>query len=255
MYTLKLTKHIMEENLEINIVENKNIEDKENVLKIGLQQIAGAIIISGIIIAGAILIKGNNNQTAKDDPSLGKIQIAKLSQNDRVIGNPNAKVTLVMYEDFQCPFCGKFFSESESVLRDNYIKKGTINYAYRDFTFLGPESVQAGQAARCAGDQNKFWEYHDYLFSHQNGENKGNFSDTNLKLFAKNLQLNYVNFDQCLDTGKYLKAITDSKTEAQNAGVNSTPKGFILKNGKIVDTIDGAEPIQNIVKKLDTYLK
>jgi protein-disulfide isomerase len=69
------------------------------------------------------------------------------------------------------------------------VKNGQVQYIYRDFAFLGTESEKASEAARCAADQGKFWQYHDYLFTHQNGENQGNFSSLNLKLFAKELGL------------------------------------------------------------------
>ena len=95
-----------------------------------------------------------------------------------------------MYEDFQCPFCGKFDRESEQMVRNTYVADGRVKFVYRDFAFLGPESIKAAEAARCAGDQGKFWEYHDYLFSHQNGENQGGFADPKLKSFAVGLGLN-----------------------------------------------------------------
>jgi protein-disulfide isomerase len=160
-----------------------------------------------------------------------------------------------MYEDFQCPWCGKFDKESEQVIRNNYVKNGSVQLVYRDFAFLGPESTKASEAARCAGDQGKFWEYHDYLFAHQNGENQGNFSATNLESFAKTLGLQTTTFNQCLDAGKYTKAIADAKAEGAQAGVTGTPKGFILVNGKIADTIDGYLPLTAVTQKIDAALK
>ena len=112
-----------------------------------------------------------------------------ISSSDFTLGNPQAKVALVLYEDFQCPFCGRFFGDSEKSIRDTYVTNGSVQLVYRDFAFLGPESIKASEAARCAGDQGKFWQYHDYLFTHQNGENQGNFSSLNLKLFAKEMEL------------------------------------------------------------------
>ena len=221
--------------------------------------IVGAIIIVGVLIAGAILLKGSSAPTQVNIPvngnGAGVTSLAPVGTEDRTFGNSQAKVTLIMYEDFQCPFCGKFFSESEQSIRDSYVKNGDVKIVYRDFAFLGPESVRAAEAARCAGDQGKFWEYHDYLFTHQNGENKGNFSDPHLKSFAKGLGLDTSSFDKCLDESKYSQAVADSKTEGANAGVSGTPKGFILRNGKIVDTIDGAIPFEMVKQKIDSALK
>jgi protein-disulfide isomerase len=164
-------------------------------------------------------------------------------------------VTIVLYEDFQCPFCGKFFQESERQIRDTYVKNGQVKMIYRDFAFLGAESMRSAEAARCALDQNKFWEYYDYLFTHQNGENRGNFSDVNLKSFATTLGLEKSTFDKCLDDGKYVQAVIDSTNEGKQSGVQGTPKGFILKNGKTVATIDGAEPFVAVKQKIDSALK
>lgn len=249
-------------------MEENNIEKKSK----SSQQIAGAIIIAGVVIAGAILLKGNTAPRATND-IFGNITLAKVSANDKTLGNAKAKVALILYEDFQCPFCGAISGlESNTPLiqslkqRDpswtpfmlginDYVKNGNVQFVYRDWAFLGPESIKASEAARCAGDQSKFWEYHDYLYTHQNGENQGNFSDPNLKTFAKDLGLDTTTFNQCLDSGKYTQAVADSKTEGTTAGITGTPKGFILRNGKIVGTIDGAESWTTVKPKIDSALK
>lgn len=240
--------------------------------------IAGAIIIAGVLIAGAILLKGNSASIAKKEPNSNGVPatttLAPIGKEDRVLGNPNAKVTLIIYEDFQCPFCGAINgSESSEVLiqslkqRDpdwtpfipgimnDYVKKGSAQFVYRDWAFLGPESIRSAEAARCAGDQGKFWEYHDYLYNHQNGENQGNFSDPKLKSFAKGLELDTPSFNKCLDDGKYAQTVIDSRNEGNSAGVTGTPKGFILKDGKIFATIDGAESYTTVKPKIDAALK
>lgn len=225
------------------------------------QQIAGAIIIAGLIIAAAILYKSNNAQQPiavnnnGNQPSVGNVNLAPITGEDRALGNKNAKVSVVLYEDFQCPFCDKLFKEVEKPIIDSYVKNGKVQIVYRDFAFLGQESIKAAEAARCAGDQGKFWEYHDYLFSHQNGENKGGFADANLKNFAGILGLDQASFDQCLTSSKYAKAVNDSTSAGKTAGVQGTPKGFILRNGKVVSTIDGAEPLTNVTPKIDAALK
>jgi protein-disulfide isomerase len=235
--------------------------------------IVSAIIIAGVLIAGAILLRGGkpsatvNPGTNNNGIPVTTGTLAPVSSADRTLGNSKAKVTLVMYEDFQCPWCGKFVAESEQNIRDTYVKNGQVQLVFRDFPFLGSfakpylvakdESINAAEAASCANDQGKFWEYHDYLFTHQSqtGENLGTFSVTNLKSFAKTLGLDTATFDQCLDSNKYSQAVADSKTEGIKAGVTGTPKAFILVNGKIVDTIDGYLPLANVTAKIDATLK
>jgi protein-disulfide isomerase len=241
--------------------------------------IVSAIIVAGVLIAGAILLRGNsapsveNNQINKGIPVETK-SLAPIGENDQKLGDPKAKVVLVVYEDFQCPFCGAvsgsdaYPSLIESMKQrdpnwspflpgviNDYVKKGEVLLVYRDWAFLGPESIRASEAARCAGDQGKFWEYHDYLYAHQKGENEGGFTDTNLKSFAKVLKLDTVVFDKCLDESKYAKAVADSKNEGIAAGVTGTPKGFILRDGKISSTIDGAESYETVKTKIEAALK
>lgn len=103
--------------------------------------------------------------------------------------------------------------------------------------FLGPESQYAAEASECAADQGAFWEYHDFLFEHQAGENQGAFSKDNLKRFAADLGLDSKVFNECLDTGKYTELVQTMTQTAQSLGVSSTP-AFVI-NGR---AILGAQP-------------
>ena len=231
------------------------------------KQIAGAIKVAGLLIAGAVLLKDARapGVPTAGAPDLSNIKLDASLPDDRALGNPNAKVVMIEYADFQCPFCGRFHNDTMRFVRENYIDKGKVKFIYRDYAFLGSfvkpydplkdESIKAAEAARCAGDQGKFWQYHDYLYDNQNGENEGAFSASNLKKFAGELELDRAEFDQCLNSAKYKQAVMDSNTKASLAGVTGTPKAFILKNGKVVGTIDGAIPLAQVTAKLDSALK
>lgn len=238
-------------------MEENNTKTKENTSQ---KPIVSAIILAGVIIALAILLKDSKAPVRKDDVvnnngGVPVTTLAPISATDMTLGNPQAKVAMIVYEDYQCPFCDRLFKETEKNVIDTYVKNGSVQFVYRDFAFLGPESERAAQAARCAGDQGKFWEYHDYLFNNQNGENQGGFADPKLKSFANTLGLEPASFDKCFDGNKYEQAVIDAKNEGDTAGVSGTPKGFILRDGKIVDTIDGAEPYSTVKQKLDSALK
>jgi|GEM_PF-795505 len=239
--------------MEENIVEAAEPAPK-NTNNDNQKQIVSAIIVAGMLIAGAILLKGHTappagNLTPGSGAPLTATMPAPVGALDQVLGNTlTAKATLIMYEDFQCPYCGRFFSDSENNIRDTYVKNGDLALVYRDYAFLGPESTRAAEAARCAAVQGKFWEYHDYLFNHQNGENKGNFSDTNLKSFARDLGLNTVAFNKCLDSGTYAKAVADSTAEGGSAGVSGTPKGFLVTKKDISNIMQ-----DEIIKSLAAF--
>lgn len=225
-----------------------------------------SIIVSGIVIAGAILIGFSwlkNEPSPKSKETIKNVQndiqtlqkVPPISVGDKVLGNRNAKITVIEYADFQCPFCGRFYKDAGETIKNDYVNKGLVSFVYRDFAFLGDESIKSAEAAKCADDQGKFWEYHDYLFTHQKGENQGNFSNKNLKSFASELGLNTVVFNKCLDSNKYQQAVLDETSAGSQAGVEGTPKSFILKNGEVVDTIDGAEPSNSVINKLDKVLR
>jgi len=230
------------------------MENKKNQLNIGL-----AIIVAGVIIAGAILLHNGKTPTvpttAPTQPATTAGVIKPVSASDFIQGNPNSKVVMVEYADYQCPFCGRFYTNTIQPIEKDYVATGKITFVYRDFAFLGAESQKSAEAASCANDQGKYWEYHDYLFTHQNGENQGNFADKNLESFAKTLGLNTDQFNTCLSSGKYTQAVKDSTAEGTSIGVNGTPHSFILVDGKVVSDINGALPLSEVTAKLDAALK
>lgn len=226
-----------------------------------------AIIVAGVLITGAILLGFSwlsgkdgmnniqNNAALQPTTDASANTPAPVTASDNYLGSSTAPLTLVLYADFQCPFCGKFFNDTEEALNNTYVKDGKLAIVYRDFSFLGPESIKAAEAARCAADQGKFWQYHDYLFTHQQGENQGHFSNANLESFAQTLGLDTTAFNTCLNSDKYAKAVADSTQEGSTIGVQGTPKGFIMKDGKVLDTIDGYEPLSQVSAMLDKDLQ
>ncbi len=212
--------------------------------------IPGAIVLAGLIIAVAVIYSTVGFKSS-DKPS-GTAAVGALpafSSSDFVLGDQNAPVTIIEYSDFQCPFCGKFFKETESMLREKYIKTGKVKFIYRSFAFLGQESLLAANAARCAGEQGKFWQYHDYLYSNQSGENQGAFSKDNLKSFATALGLDTEKFNACLDSEKYTDLIQKETKAGGEAGVQGTPANFI--NGTLYP---GALPAATFTQIIDDEL-
>ncbi|HEX7042777.1 MAG TPA: DsbA family protein [Patescibacteria group bacterium] len=166
-----------------------------------------------------------------------------------VLGNKDAKVKVIEFADFQCPFCEQWFSQVEPQIKKDYIDTGKIAFYWRDYPFLGQESDYAASAARCANEQGKFWEFHDYLYQHQGQENSGTFSKDNLKGFAASLGLNTDQFNSCLDADKYSKDYQTDLSDGQKAGVNGTPTVYV--NGV---AIVGAQPYTAFKSAIDQAL-
>lgn len=158
----------------------------------------------------------------------GTVAEARLAPADaHALGPADAPVTIVEFADFQCPFCRDFALVMQPQIIKDYVDTGKVRFIYRHLAFLGNESVRAAEASECAGDQGKFWEYHDTLFENWGGENVGAFSDANLVAFATPLGLDTPTFTACLDSGRYAQRVQDEKKAAGDLGVTSTPTIFI----------------------------
>ena len=131
----------------------------------------------------------------------------------------------------------------------SYVDAGQINIVYKHSAFLGQESVWAAQAAECAADQGKFWEYHDLLFDKQNGENVGTFTKENLMAYAKELGLDSTKFDPCLQNDETYQRVVSDTNEGRQVGVTGTPTFFI--NGQ---PLVGAQPAQAFQAQIQAAL-
>lgn len=220
-----------------------------------------SILIAAVLISGSVLYavgRGGAPRSGEGVPGGAGDQVAgtadvALSSRDVILGDPNAPVTLIEYGDYQCPFCGKFFSEVEGPLREEYIKTGKVKMAFRNFQFLGPESSAAAEAAECAKDQRQFWAYHDALYQKEvedGQENNGNLEKTLFIKLARDLKLDVNAFTSCFDERKYTELVNQDREAAQAVGVNSTPTTFI--NGAM---IRGALPYEQFKSAIETNLK
>lgn len=165
-------------------------------------------------------------------------------------GSPDAPVVIVEYSDFQCPYCGLHFREVEGRLKEGYVNKGQVRLVYKHLTILGDESVWAALASECAADQDKFWEFHDLVFSKQNGENQGAFNQDNLKSWAAELELDTAAFNECLDSKKHLDVVQANTLEAKQLGIRGTP-GFFVDDTPIA----GAESFEVFQQVIEEKLK
>lgn len=150
------------------------------------------------------------------------------ADDPRALATGDAPVTIEVWSDFQCPACGIWARTIEPDVVEEFVKPGTVRLVYRDMAFLDGgnprgESQQSAAAARCAGEQGKFWPYHDYLYENQDGENDGAFSRDRLELIASTIGLDAEAFDACLDGDTQLQAVAAETDQGRQAGVNSTP--------------------------------
>jgi len=161
--------------------------------------------------------------------------VANVSVDDDPARGPqNAAVTIVEFSDFQCPACKSYADQTEPQILSTYGDR--IRYVFRDLPAAShPQAPKAAEAAQCAFDQGKFWEYHDKLFQSQAA-----LDVDSLKAYAKALGLNESAFNTCLDSGKYTQEVQKDYQDAINYGVTSIPTFFI--NGR---KLVGAAPFSS----------
>ena len=205
--------------------------------------LCATVFIVTLIFAGPKLVEQyiqNYVQVAKDLPR----DMTKIN----TMGNPKAPVHIIEYGDFQCPYCLQFWKESEPQLIKEYINTGKVYFEFRSFPILGPESILAAEGAYCAGDQNKFWKYHDTLFTNWTGENVGDFTKDKLILYAKALHLNMTEFTSCLNEEKHKKTVEQDKALADTDGVSGTPTLFI--NGYKFDGVQPFDTLKSFIEQI-----
>jgi len=162
------------------------------------------------------------------------------------LGSDDAKVTVIEFADYQCPYCAQWHFDIFSKLKSEYIDTGKIKFAFWDFAFLGEESFKAAEAAMCSSAQGKFWAYQHALFVAQPSQTDNPLSDTSLKQIAQNTGLNATSFSECFDARINKPIVEDLTNQGVNYGVGSTPTVFI--NGLKFEGVLPWETYQQVIE-------
>lgn len=222
-----------------------------------------AIIVAGAMIAGAVYFGGSggptlagsltgNNGAAAVAPT-GDVK--PVSSDDHLIGDANAKVTIVEYSDFECPFCKSFHNTMHQVLATY---AGKVNWVYRHFPIVqlhskAPKEAEASECAYDQGGNTAFWAFADKIFATTGSNNT--LDPAQLPIIAGQIGLDVDAFNTCLNSGVHTQDIADDVTAAIAAGAQGTPYSVIVtKDGKKI-VINGAEPFESVKAKLDSVLK
>jgi protein-disulfide isomerase len=207
-----------------------------------------AIASFALALPGALIVFDAVSDSEGDSgPSVGPTSpvVERLCASGRVpvdgrtCGEGSAPVKIVELSDYQCPFCKRFVDSTEPSLESEYIEKGLVQLEFCNLAITGGnappdnnEATLAAEAAECANDQGRFWEYHYRLYAEQNGENRGAFLPERLKQFAADLGLDQAEFNDCLDSHKHIGVIEKDRTRATELGARGTPSFLI--NGELV---------------------
>ena len=237
-------------------MEDNNIQKEAVVVNNKRYTIPIAIIIAGVFIAGALYINNQSNKAVKPTTNTEtKTGVPAVNASDHILGNPNAKVIVVEYSDFECPFCKDFHNVMHTIINE-YGPSGDVAWVYRHFpiTQLHSKSVKEAEASECAaelGGNKGFWSYEDKIFEITPSNNGLNLNQ--LPIIAKEIGLDPIAFKSCLDSGKYKNKIQTQLKEATASGARGTPHSVIFVNGQQAP-IEGAQPIKAMRRVIETLL-
>ena len=224
----------------------------------------GAAVASIMIIIVFLGFNGITNEpelTIKPTPTTEPIGPAKVTMNtflengSPILGDIDAKVTLVEFGDYQCHFCNVFFHSTEHKILQQYVETGKVKIIFKDYNIIGPDSVNASHGAHCASEQGLFWEYHDILFSNWAGENNGWASSENLLRFAQEINLDIEQWSECMINGGNSKMLSASNDDARALELTGTPAFFVIGPDGKVTPISGAQPYEIFERIFEIELK
>lgn len=229
-------------------------------LSAGLRSVLVPLLVAAVAgIIALVTITGSNNdndkpalnETADSDAGNTATTVARVNfpgprprgVTSMAVGQADAPVLMIMYSEYQCPYCGRHATETQPTLIESYVDTGVLRIEWRDFPFLGEESFLAANAGRAAADQDAFWEYTDRLFAEQARPNSGHFTPEYLTQVAADLGLDTTRFAQIMNDPATAAAVDADRDEGVSYSVTGTPAFFI--NGQF---ISGAQPLEVFVE-------
>lgn len=202
-------------------------------------------------IGSSIFIITNSNSLP--DVQDSKITATSLTSNGSpIFGNPSAPITILEWGDYQCTFCYRFHQYSLDTIHDEYIKTGKVKLVFKDFPLNGPDSIKAAEAAYCANDQGKYWEYHNELYKNWGGERTGWITDESLKTFATTVGLELNDFNTCLQAKKYESKVLGLEKFGRDIGVDATPSFYVFNDQKVIKIV-GNQPLEVFNKAISEF--
>jgi protein-disulfide isomerase len=232
---------MMSKSPKISRIERRKQQQRQKQLRA-----VGMMMIGIVVIAVAVLVLSNAGKSvaALIDPQLNEHPEANMN----ALGDPNAPVVVEEFSSFKCSHCYNFFTESEQLFIQNYVKTGLVYYVYKPYHLdVDRIETQGSHAAMCAGEQGAFWDFHDMLFTNYSIP----YTASNLDDIAEYFDLDLDAFEECHDSGKYYDQILqDTENAYLDLEITGTPT-FVI-NGEVA--IVGNEGYQALAQAVETAL-
>ena len=260
--------------------ESKENSNKNTIIKKSTFNglVIGIIVIVGVagFFAGSYTTNLNSDQISVKDlrDEIAKLELKLLqnqlpvekdalpvkisTDNDPIIGNPDAPITIIEFSDFQCPFCARFHIQTLPLIMEEYIEQDKVKLVFRDFPIqsIHPNAVPAAVAAECANEQGKFKEMHDVLFEKQGewSKQETSIAVSSFIQYANELGLEQKVFESCVSNAKHIDEIRKDLQDGRDYGIAGTP-GFFVGNEEIgFVELKGAQPFDSFKKIIDAQL-
>jgi protein-disulfide isomerase len=212
---------------------------------------AVAIVVAALLVVLSQLGSVGSGSSSKED--VGELY-SGIPQDGITLGGSNAPVTVYLYEDFQCPFCGQFSRETFPELVNRDVRDGKVRVVSEILVFLGPDSAEAARAALAAGEQNRYWPYYSLLFENQGEENSGYVTSDFLKSLAeKTPGLDVSRWNAERTGNSFSSELEAAQSKAQSSGVDSTPTLIVSGPGgqKKLEGVDNYDQIASAIDQVD----
>jgi len=210
------------------------------------------VVVVGLIAlaatsGGAELAPAATSTAGPDAGTAAEPSLARRASGDPLaLGEVDAPVVMVMWSDFQCPFCGRFARETEPALVTRYVDAGVLRIEWRDFPYIGPESLPAAVAGRAAAAQGKFWEFGEAVYGQERRPRSDDFDAAHLRLYAEQAGLDLAEYDAAVAGQIGLDQVQADLAEATELGVTGTP-AFLVNGSPII----GAQPLDVFVAVIE----
>ncbi len=232
-----------------------------------ISAIAVAVVVAGI--ASVMLfstptnasesktIKASSDENAQRNQEIIDQLMAPTADSAPALGSADARITIVEFGDYQCTWCHRWHESTKDSLIADYVDTGKVRFLFKDFPIndlADRASSVAAEASYCAGDQGKYWQYHDELYTNWKGENTGWVTKASLQQFASNIGLDQQSFNSCLDSGVHSGLVKSNYDLAVATGLNATPSFIVLIDGQTPKLIRGAHPYTTFQQVIDGAL-
>lgn len=226
--------------------------------------VAAGIVIAGIAAALAVSSSAApSSVTGKPTTTNNLDQITTQLMSPSTggapaLGSDDAKVTIVEFGDYQCTWCYRWHEGTKDTLLEDYVDTGQVRFLFKDFPIndlSDRASSLAAEASYCAGDQGRYWEYHDVVYSNWEGENTGWVTKASLERFAQDAEVTDLSaFSDCLDSGSHAAVVRGNYNLARSVGLDATPSFIVLVEGETPQLMRGAHPYSTFERVInDAY--